>query len=284
MWEIIIPAVAAIGSAITSAVSAKKAQKRQNKANLEMQNLANQQNVDMWNMQNEYNSPSAQMERLSQAGLNPYLYNAGSNTAGAIAPSHPAEQTYSSFADKGLQAFMQVAQLGDVFLNLKAKQEGIENVKANRLLTEAKTEVEKQRKMDWLFKNTFGYSNAKNRALMLALNQSKLYNEYMTEWNTNHPLLRMEMDSDNGYMIDYDRKPLTDSEFLNSLGYSRGQNTLDFLHYGAGLRELEYNWKKSQYDAGLAPNSPWWASFVRNAYDKISVADVKQFLRSTIFR
>lgn len=30
-------------------------------------------NVEMWNKQNEYNSPSAQMERLQQAGLNPNL-------------------------------------------------------------------------------------------------------------------------------------------------------------------------------------------------------------------
>lgn len=32
---------------------------------------AHERQVDFWNMQNEYNSPSAQVERLKQAGLNP---------------------------------------------------------------------------------------------------------------------------------------------------------------------------------------------------------------------
>ena len=58
------------------------------------QNLANQQNVDFWNMQNKYNTPKAQMGRLTDAGLNPNLiYGSGSaNTgvAGSIAPSKAA--------------------------------------------------------------------------------------------------------------------------------------------------------------------------------------------------
>ena len=55
------------------------------------QNLANKQNVEFWKMQNAYNTPKAQMGRLTDAGLNPNLiYGSGSaNTgvAGSIAPS-----------------------------------------------------------------------------------------------------------------------------------------------------------------------------------------------------
>lgn len=44
-----------------------------NKMNLKISREANAYNTDMWNLQNAYNDPSAQMERLKKAGLNPNL-------------------------------------------------------------------------------------------------------------------------------------------------------------------------------------------------------------------
>lgn len=42
-----------------------------NQANRELAELQNQWNLEQWNRENEYNSPTAQMERLTQAGLTP---------------------------------------------------------------------------------------------------------------------------------------------------------------------------------------------------------------------
>lgn len=57
----------------------QQAQDRAFAHNREMSDYAYQQNLDMWNRQNEYNSPTAQMGRLSEAGLNPNLmYGSGS--------------------------------------------------------------------------------------------------------------------------------------------------------------------------------------------------------------
>ena len=61
-----------------------------NRGAKQRQDLANQQNIKFWEMQNAYNTPKAQMGRLSDAGLNPNLiYGSNANTgiAGAIAPS-----------------------------------------------------------------------------------------------------------------------------------------------------------------------------------------------------
>ena len=61
-----------------------------NRGAKQRQDLANQQNIKFWEMQNAYNTPKAQMGRLSDAGLNPNLIygsNANTGTAGAIAPS-----------------------------------------------------------------------------------------------------------------------------------------------------------------------------------------------------
>ena len=42
-------------------------------------------NLDAWNKQNAYNTPSAQMARYAEAGLNPNLIYGQANTAGSIA-------------------------------------------------------------------------------------------------------------------------------------------------------------------------------------------------------
>lgn len=59
------------------------------------QRQANRQNIAFWRMQNEYNNPSAQMQRLKAAGLNPNLIYGTSPTsavgnAQSIAPSKAA--------------------------------------------------------------------------------------------------------------------------------------------------------------------------------------------------
>lgn len=51
---------------------------------------ANELNFALWNIQNAYNDPSAQMQRLRNAGLNPNLvYGKGATT---VAPQPPAAQ------------------------------------------------------------------------------------------------------------------------------------------------------------------------------------------------
>ena len=69
MWTAIIGAVLAVIGAITSGVMAHKATKETNDQN--------QQNYEDWK---EYNTPANQMNRLQDAGLNPYMVNGVSNT------------------------------------------------------------------------------------------------------------------------------------------------------------------------------------------------------------
>jgi len=86
MAGLIGPILTGLGSLGSSLLSNQGAKRRQN--------LANKQNVEFWKMQNAYNTPKAQMGRLTDAGLNPNLiYGSGSaNTgvAGSIAPAKPS--------------------------------------------------------------------------------------------------------------------------------------------------------------------------------------------------
>lgn len=93
-----------IGSSILSNMGAKQ-----------RQDAANRQNIKFWNMQNRYNTPTAQMARLKEAGLNPALmYGSGAtNTgvAGSIAPSKAAPYNIKDPTPTALNAAMIQSQI-----------------------------------------------------------------------------------------------------------------------------------------------------------------------------
>lgn len=97
-----IPIVGPVASAVGNAVSTNKA----NKANMAINQMNNEFNaaeadkarqfqLDMWNRENTYNTASAQRQRLSEAGLNPYLMMSGGNSgiASSAGSSAPATAT-----------------------------------------------------------------------------------------------------------------------------------------------------------------------------------------------
>lgn len=75
----------------TNAQNYKIWQEQQNH-NRELYGLQHHNNIELWNMQNEYNDPSNQMERLRNAGLNPYMAISGNNPTG-VATNSPASAT-----------------------------------------------------------------------------------------------------------------------------------------------------------------------------------------------
>lgn len=94
-----IPVVGPIASSIAGTVSTNKT----NRANMSINQMNNEFNaaeaqkardfqLDMWNRENAYNTASAQRQRLSEAGLNPYLMMSGGNagTASSVGSTAPA--------------------------------------------------------------------------------------------------------------------------------------------------------------------------------------------------
>lgn len=82
-----------IGNAIGGARQATKNRRHQNAMlqkqqtwSEQMAEKQNQWNIDQWNRANEYNSPTAQMERMEAAGINPYNAFA-SGQVGSVAAS-----------------------------------------------------------------------------------------------------------------------------------------------------------------------------------------------------
>lgn len=98
----------AIGAGIGMLGSAIS-QRQNYKYSKKLMELQYQQNLDLWNKQNEYNSPTAQMQRLQAAGLNPNLVygssvsgNSSNNTSTSLGSVAPFDYSDSMF--KGVSA------------------------------------------------------------------------------------------------------------------------------------------------------------------------------------
>lgn len=85
-----------------------------------------------WKMQNEYNSPSAQMQRLKDAGLNPNLvYGNGAEATSGAMPRSSSVEGYSPRAyDYGQGA----SNIVGGYLDAQVKQQQVDNLQAQKTL------------------------------------------------------------------------------------------------------------------------------------------------------
>lgn len=143
-----------LGSIVGSAIGAGA----QRQANIQNMQLAKYQNnwqtaenekayarsVEMWNMQNQYNSPTAQMSRLRQAGLNPNLvYGSGvtGNSAGSAPQYQPAKiQRATMEPYRGWN--LGLSDAASMYMAMRQNKAQVENMEAqNKLIKEqARTE------------------------------------------------------------------------------------------------------------------------------------------------
>lgn len=131
------PAIEAAGAIATSATSGLFGanQARKNRAFQErMYNKQVEDNRKNWEMVNEYNLPSAQLQRLKDAGLNPYLmYSEGAGNGmatvaqGGSLPSGSQGSAHFSNPFQGFtQSLAQMKLLDSQIQNIDAQTENIE--------------------------------------------------------------------------------------------------------------------------------------------------------------
>ena len=118
-----------VGSSLFNSAS----QARENLLNREFQSAENQKardyNTQMWEKNNEYNSITNQMQRFTDAGVNPHLaYQNGSpmNTSNAPASSNassmPAGVAPRFVVGEILQAMMMKSQIANIDADTKKKE------------------------------------------------------------------------------------------------------------------------------------------------------------------
>lgn len=142
-----------------------KAVRETNAANKEINQMNNNFNAamadrqmqfqeDMWNKQNEYNTPSAQRERLSAAGLNPYLMMDGSS-AGVATSSPQGSSVPASSAAPQVAGQIDNSYVGSsiqnalsFFLQSKMNDAGISQLQGQKNLADAQA-MDTLSRIDW---------------------------------------------------------------------------------------------------------------------------------------
>lgn len=140
---------------------------------------ANKMAMQAWNLSNDYNSPKKQVERLVEAGLNPYLVNLSGNTAGVpgLTGGNISTPLQSSFS--GLSSLIAAVQGKANIDNTRAQTQastaaaGASAAQANNL--EAQTSIN-QKKADYEEKNLIADLDYKRAQTRLAQAQQKKTN------------------------------------------------------------------------------------------------------------
>lgn len=128
--------IGGVASAISGANQRKKdrkaharAQKEQNRANMELAEYAYQKDLEQWNRANAYNLPENQMKRLKDAGLNPNLvYGTGAvaNTQTGQSPKYNAPKLERT----ALGNRQGIPNLGQ-YIDTELRQAQVDNIKAD---------------------------------------------------------------------------------------------------------------------------------------------------------
>lgn len=131
---LLLGGISAAGSVAGSALGAS-AQDRANAQNLEIAKMQNSWNLEQWHRENSYNKPTQQMQRLSEAGLNPNLvYGNGATTQAAASP-RAAGAKMEAFKDYnfGLQ------EATGTYLNTLNTEKNLELAQSQKAALDAQT-------------------------------------------------------------------------------------------------------------------------------------------------
>jgi len=129
-WLSAVPILGGFLDSIFGNRSRKKQQQRQFRHNFQMAEWNWAKNLEMWHMQNAYNTPSSQMARFKDAGLNPHLiYGQGSHGNSSQTPKYQRDTVdYQT----NFQPYQLSGVLGN-YLNMKSTKAQIDNIKQQTL-------------------------------------------------------------------------------------------------------------------------------------------------------
>lgn len=144
-------ALASVGAAIIGGAQQNKNIDKQLKAqsdeneknrayNLQLAKMQNKWNFNMWKMENAYNSPSAQMQRMAAAGLNPDMMYGG-GVSGNLSASSPSMTSGAPSSPMDWSNLANKSTIGDKLLDSQLKQAQIDNINADTKKKGAETSV-----------------------------------------------------------------------------------------------------------------------------------------------
>lgn len=128
------------GANIVGGLIGKKSTENVNKTQIQLANQANDWNLEQWNRENEYNTPTAQRQRLEDAGLNVNHFglDGNGNASSVEAVSVPELQ------NPGLAMQAALANIGNVAADTELKKAQANNLNSGAGLSDEQAETERQ--------------------------------------------------------------------------------------------------------------------------------------------
>ncbi|AJK28241.1 hypothetical protein [Eel River basin pequenovirus] len=257
LWQTALQGGLSMGISALNNVFNRRAQRREWAENRRQAELAYGRDVEMWNrqsafnremwdLQNEYNLPSAQMDRLRKAGLNPNLmYGNGASGGQAGAIQQATMPKYQSARANYSYVPAQVPQILGMYQDFKLKDAQMDLLKEQATtarekgLTEAA--LRSGRRIGLTHSNAIKYSQAK----------------YAQAFN------KLELE--------------TNQQRLKNLGMDHRLKELDIPYRQArsGLKGIEYDWLKNR---GIRPQDALWMRLLMNAGSNIMDSNLMKSL------
>lgn len=242
-------AASAVGTNVVNALMYK----RQRADNRQDATTAYQRSIDTWNMNNAYNDPSAQMERLKQAGLNPNLVYGGGATTTASAPSAPQASSATPQRFQGVDALPVISAYMDV--KMKQAQADLIEEQKNNLIQRTANE-----RTDGLLKTLdLDYFGTRNKRSVFELSNLEKYQSTAMELANerqrlqNNLAVQAYINNDKNMELLMKRYNLSEAEFKErvrqfNINAARADKKLEF-DMGAFERQMQ-NWN-TQYNQGV---------------------------------
>lgn len=219
----------------------------QNRKNQQLAESQRKFDVKMWNMQNAYNDPSAQMERLQKAGLNPNLVYGSGSVAGNVTSSPPKSSV--PHMENPLAGTERIPmQVLSMYNDIRMKDAQVDNVQANTELANRKASTET---VNALLKTHLA-SGAEKK--LKTYDYSNVILGSKAQWASETAYKNLE----NLRMGVNLRK-----QQLKLNPQAMKLNALNLLQ-----KQLDYDLNRKLRPAGLDSNSPWYAKMLMNTiYD-----------------
>lgn len=183
---LLLPAIIGAGaSLISQGANAYSTNRANQKAQTFAREQYDRQRADAlsdWNMQNSYNSPQAQMKRLTDAGLNPNL------VYGATAPGNSSGQVHSATPQSWRPQAPQFdgGSVMDKYFSTAMMSAQLDNVKATN--DKIKVETQAIAAQAGLRESQLSYAPIKNRAdASLAFQRDARFQMEFDEWANQQP-------------------------------------------------------------------------------------------------
>lgn len=220
-----------------------------NKAQMKLAKYNWDKQIEFWNMQNDYNTPTAQMKRFADSGLNPNLmYGQGTNGNSSFSPT-PAMPKTSPYQPKntlhGVNSSFQVMNLLSQNENLKVQNENIkadtELKRAQDLNTRQQTSTEQYRTLTQHYENQLKYLDIlyKQRANPILIRKLEKDLE-----ETQERIRSLRLSNDFNESANPTRLDILDEEYKESR-----QKVLNAIKYGQNIdadTALKYEMKATE--------------------------------------